>query len=227
MRASVDPPEKVPAMADFSYTDLLPTGPDGPSTGCRPTTGSACSGPLGGISGRSSPRFSPSSRQPPSTTSHTCSGPLMCASSGQSWTTLRPAGTTSSSPAICSECLHRGRSIVSAAQMLRARSRILGFPQTHLDRLLHRCVVLTLAAIPSGCATTSTSRDPEAWHTPPLASRPARPRCPVAGSQEVVHIVHTRGVSLWGQCVEFGSASSSFRVFGPEAGFEDAHRARE
>ena len=36
------------------------------------------------------------------------------------------------------------RFIVSAAQMLRTRGRILEFPQTHLDRLLHRCVVLTL-----------------------------------------------------------------------------------
>ena len=29
MRASADQPEKVPGLADFSYTDLLPTGPDG------------------------------------------------------------------------------------------------------------------------------------------------------------------------------------------------------
>ena len=51
-------------------------------------------------------------------------------------------------------------------------------PQTHLDRLLHRCVVLTLTAIPTGYATTSMSRNQEAWHTPPMVSRAARPRCP-------------------------------------------------
>jgi hypothetical protein len=37
---------------------------------------------------------------------------------------------------------------------------------------------------------------------------------------------HARWVSLWGSASS-SVASSGFRVFGPEAGFEDAHRARE
>ena len=38
--------------------------------------------------------------------------------------------------------------------------------------------MLTSTAIPTGYATTSMSRNQEAWHTPPIVSRPALPRCP-------------------------------------------------